>query len=150
MIFKIALTGLGLFLILKANAQSKCLNRLSEKKFHTITESYAPAYRYDDSTLDMVFKGRMEELQASWKTLFMDMKQFLMQKGYTFNETETLWCRLYFNKDGGIDYYSYALNPQSNRKKIGRLLQTFFTSYHFQVTADRSFSQCGSFILGKK
>ena len=116
------------------------------------------------SNLDTIYQSAVhaDPTQAVFKTpeedqAMVDAYYKLIQDFSTFlNENEFVWekqalCfnRIYFDKDGTIDYFLYNFvgtdeekPSEADQEEFQRLLNLFIQDYQIPLTADIKFAQC--------
>ena len=87
-----------------------------------------------------------ETVSKAYTQLLMDFGQFLVSKNFQWEQPVSGFNRIYFNKDGRIDYFIYqfrgdVLSP-SQVSQFDQLLNEFIQQYTFPLHADVKFAQC--------
>ena len=114
---------------------------------HNIRVSYLDStYKsaiHSDST-KAVFKDN-EEVAKAYNTLLQDLGNFLYKNGFLWEQTVRGFNRIYFNKDGSIDYFIYTFRSELTAEQLSKfntLLNEFIQDYKFPLSADEKFAQC--------
>lgn len=106
---------------------------------------YPSGFRVDTSLA--VFKTNPEEYYQAWIKFNQELGKFLSANGFYWEETTKGFNRIYFNKDGRIDYWLFNINEGqiSNEKEeqFELLLNKFAAEHKFSLSADVGFAQCG-------
>ncbi len=97
-------------------------------------------------TAQSVFKNRENEVGESYFELLQKLGKFLKSHNFKWEKPTKGFNRIYFNKDGGIDFFVYSFRPDQltteQEKKFEQLLNEFIKDYHFPLTAEVGFAQC--------
>ena len=137
--------------------------------FSTLTFSALHAqkgFRHDDavnqgiriSELDSIYKSAIhtdpklavftdqEAVSKAYVQLLTDLGKFLASKNFEWERTVSGFNRVYFDKDGSIDYFVYSfrgdvLSPYQV-SQFDQLLNEFIKNYRFPLQADVKFAQC--------
>jgi len=103
-----------------------------------------------DTTL-AVFKSDVdqEKMHSEYVKLLQAFGVFLRENNFNWTQKTACFNRIYFNKDGGIDYFVYNFRGQpeekptpEQEKEFNRLLSLFIQDYKIDLKADRPFAQC--------
>jgi hypothetical protein len=98
-----------------------------------------------DST-KAVFIGKEKEFYAGYVSLLQALGKHLKANGFEWETKTRCFNRIYFNKDGEIDYFLFNFYPDQiesdKEKEFEKLLNTFIQSYTFPLTASKNFAQC--------
>lgn len=102
----------------------------------------------DADTNKGVFRNNSEEFIAAYYKLLQDFGKYLSNHNFLWNEPTNEFHRIYFNKEGKIDYYLYSIRPNplttEQQKRFAELLTAFLMDYKFPLKASENFVQCGS------
>lgn len=94
-----------------------------------------------------VFKDEALYMTA-YKEFYKALGRHLKENGFFWDKPAKAFNRIYFDKDGSIDYFIYNFPPEelSSDKitQFGELLQTFVRDHRFPLSAEEKFAQCGS------
>jgi hypothetical protein len=105
---------------------------------------YASALHSDSSKA--VFWHSQEEFIDAYKSTLQTLGDFLKQNGFTWGKETGCFNRIYFNKEGGVDYFLYSFNKDvitpEKEKQFDVLLNRFIKDYKFPMKAGTGFSQC--------
>jgi hypothetical protein len=74
-----------------------------------------------------------------------DFGKFLKQNNFTWGQETKCWNRLYFDKDGSVDYYIYNFKSQIEKAKEEQfklLFAEYIMTHKINITADKKFAQC--------
>ena len=107
----------------------------------------------EDGSGNFVFESK-EEVAAAWTKMLTDISSFLFKNAEIKNIEVKLFQRVYFNKEGKIDYYLYNIRnkddvTEEQLQQITDVLNEFVKDYQFSLSADRDFVQCGTAIFSK-
>ena len=93
-----------------------------------------------------MFAGQTEEYIEAYHQLLTDLGKHLRSFGFVWKSPVKAFNRIYFNKDGGIDYFLYTFRPgqltNEEELRFATLLDLFIKQYHFKLEAPGGFSQC--------
>jgi hypothetical protein len=92
-----------------------------------------------------VFNDNFEAFTEAYYQLLRDFGKFLSSNNFTWETTTRCWNRIYFNKDGKVDYFLYQFNTEISEEmkvRFDELLNEFIKDYQFPMSADVPFSQC--------
>jgi hypothetical protein len=81
----------------------------------------------------------------AYVNLLKDFGKFLKENNFYWEEKTKCWNRIYFSKDGTIDYFLYNFQEQlslGKEKEFERLLNLFIKNYQIPMTASVKFAQC--------
>ncbi len=114
--------------------------------FESLDSIYTSAI--SDGTKSCVFENSEEVLNA-WYKMISDVSSFLVKNKEMLNININTFQRVYFNKDGKIDYYLFNIRnldelTEGEVQLFTDLLNEFVKDYQFPLSADKGFSQCGS------
>ncbi len=109
---------------------------------------YMSGFHVDTSLA--VFKTNPEEYYNAWVSFMQQWGKFLSANDFYWEETTKGFNRIYFNKDGGIDYWLFNINegqiPAEKEARFEQLLKQFASEHKFSLTADVGFAQCGGAV----
>lgn len=100
-----------------------------------------------DTSLAVFKADQQEQYLASYKKLLQDLGKYLKTNHFYWEKVTRGMNRIYFNKDGSIDYFLYSFNPpeqltKEQEEKFKELLNKFIANYKFPLTAKVKFAQC--------
>ena len=123
------------------------------------TFDHAQELGYDISKLDSmylsavhanpelaVFDDNQDEFIISYKQLHQDLHYFLQKNDFKWKKQIKLFTRVYFDKDGSVDFF--LLNPKKTNlsdkesDRLFSLINEFISDYQIPLTADTPFAQC--------
>ena len=89
-----------------------------------------------------------EEVSKAWQKMLQDISSFLRKKEEMRQININIFQRVYFNKDGKVDYYLYKIInlaelTEEQVQQVADLLNEFVKDYQFSLSADKGFVQCG-------
>jgi len=139
---------LGLFICSISFSQNRAMTFLkAEKQGISITalDSIYPSALHSDST-KAVFGNKQQEFIQAYKKTLQDLAAFLKSNNFSWGKQTKCFNRIYFNKDGGIDYFLYnfgkdEITPEKQARFDG-LLNRFIKDYRFTMKATTGFAQC--------
>jgi hypothetical protein len=103
----------------------------------------------DSDTNKGVFKKNQDEFISSYSKLLKDFGQYLTKNNFLWAQPTNGFNRIYFDKDGKIDYFLYSFRPnpltKEQEKRFGELLNAFIQEYRFPLKASEKFVQCSPF-----
>jgi hypothetical protein len=106
---------------------------------------YKSGFHVDTSLA--VFKTNPEEYYQAWVKFNQELGKFLSANEFFWEKTIKGFNRIYFNKNGGIDYWLYSFDEgQISKEKEDRfeeLLRMFSAEHKFSLIAETGFAQCG-------
>ena len=121
------------------------LQEVEENRIIELDSIYMSGFHVDTSLA--VFKTNPEEYYQAWVKFNQELGKFLSSNNFYWEETTKGFNRIYFNKDGGIDYWLFSINEGQISKEKERqfelLLNKFATEHKFSLSADVGFAQCG-------
>lgn len=101
-----------------------------------------------------VFKERQDEYLNHYRDLHVNLGKYLSKKGFKWPETVRLFTRVYFAKDGSIDYF--LINPskanltESQQNDYFTYINEFSQDYKLPISANIGFSQCSPVVYQSK
>ena len=106
---------------------------------------YQSAVHIDTS--QAVFKTdlQQEEMGNEYINLLHSFGKFLTENNFIWEKPTKGFNRIYFNKDGTIDYFIYNFSTEISEEKqieFNRLLNLFIKDYKMAMTANTKFAQC--------
>jgi hypothetical protein len=94
-----------------------------------------------------VFKTNQEEYYQAWVKFNQELGRFLSANDFFWEETTKGFNRIYFNKNGEIDYWLYSIDEgqvsYEKEERFEELLKMFSAEHKFSLTAETGFAQCG-------
>lgn len=100
---------------------------------------------HSDTSL-AVFKTNQDEYIAAYQKLLQDLGKYLITNHFLWDKPTKAFVRIYFDKNGKIDYFLYSFRPdqltEEQEKRFGELLSEFIVDYRFSLTASTGFAQC--------
>ena len=100
---------------------------------------------HSDTSL-AVFKTNQDEYIAAYQKLLQDLGKYLKVNHFLWDKPAKAFVRIYFDKNGKIDYFLYSFRPdqltEEQEKRFGELLSEFIVDYRFSLTATTGFAQC--------
>lgn len=99
----------------------------------------------DDST-KAVFVGQEKEFYEGYVSMLQALGKHLTANNFKWDKATRCFNRIYFNKDGEIDYFLFNFYPgqiePDKEKEFEKLVNTFVQTYTFPLPADKKFAQC--------
>mgnify|MGYP001049815414 CR=1 FL=1 len=146
---KIILCLLSSFFVCSLCGQTAIsINKAKEQgiTFDSLDSIYTRAT--SDGTKSYVFENS-EEVSNAWYKMISDVSSFLVKNKEILNLNISIFQRVYFNKDGKIDYYLFNIRnldelTEEEVQLFTDLLNEFVKDYQFPLSADKGFSQCGN------
>lgn len=92
-----------------------------------------------------VFARKEDRLVESYNGMLQDLGYFLAKHNFKWDTTTRCFNRIYFNKDGHIDFFLYSFKTNISAEKeaeFKRLLNEFIRHYKFPLRARVNFAQC--------
>jgi hypothetical protein len=109
-----------------------------------LDESYMSAI-HSDST-KAAFNGQEKQFIDGYVSLLSDLSTYLKQHNFKWEKATRCFNRIYFNKNGGIDYFLFNFKDgEIDRKKESEfktLLGLFIQTYKFPLSSNVNFAQC--------
>ena len=110
----------------------------------TLDSLYQSALHSDSAKA--VFGRQQEVFTKSYQQLLKDLNGYLHEHNYRWEQETRCFNRIYFNKDGRIDYFLYhfkkdAISPEK-AGQFDALLNAFIQRYRFPLSAPVKFAQC--------
>ncbi len=135
---------------------SQVVVKLKEAKSNSIDipllDSIYMSGIHGDTSL-AVFKDNPEEYYNAWKNFHQSLGRFLASNEFYWEETTKGFNRIYFNKDGGVDYFLYNIHEdqisKEKEEQFEKLLKEFVKEHKFKLTAKVGFAQCGGAVYSK-
>ena len=113
-------------------------------KISSLDSQYQSGIHADTSLA--VFKTNTDEYIAGYQDLLQDLGQYLKENNFLWDKPTNGFNRIYFDKNGKIDYFLYNFRPNQltteQEKRFAELLGKFILNYEFPLTANTKFSQC--------
>ena len=136
--------------IISSNAQNKALTfkqaELEGKSYIHLDSLYKSAIHSNEKMA--VFKSEKEqlELKKAYQSLIFDLSKFLSKSNFKWGKTTRCFNRIYFNKNGKIDYFLFNFPEgeiaNEKEKEFSRLLNIFIKKKKIQLKAKEKFAQC--------
>lgn len=140
-----------IFLFVSSTAYSQLCMTIDEydgtgKKISELDKNHPSAVIADSE--ESVFLNREEEMFEAWKSLLIDIGQFLHENEFFWGKPTRCFNRVYFSKTGKIEVFLFDFKTKIDEEKINRfkeLLAEFVNDYKIKIKepANRKFSQCG-------
>lgn len=100
---------------------------------------------HSDSTKS-VFHRNQEEFIQSYQKMLQELGTFLKQNNFKWGKQTRCFNRIYFNKNGKVDYFVYKFSQgeltEEKEKQFQDLLLQFLQSYSFPLKSSSGFAQC--------
>jgi len=108
-------------------------------------DSIYPSGLDADST-KAVFWNKQDEFIKAYQETLQALGNYLKENKFSWNKQTRCFNRIYFSKDGKVDYFLYnfskgELTPEKE-KQFDTLLNQFIKKYKFPLTAKTGFAQC--------
>ena len=98
------------------------------------------------NTTELEYKAVIQ----SWSEFHQKVSKFIKQENFHWevpDSTISIVNRIYFNKNGTVDYYGFKILNQSipaeKRKEYENVLQKFSESIKLDLPRDKKYAQCG-------
>lgn len=121
------------------------LKEVEENRIIELDSIYKSGFHVDTSLA--VFKTNPDEYYQTWVKFNQQLGKFLSANNFYWEETTKGFNRIYFNKNGGIDYWLFHINEGQISKEVEEqfemLLNKFAAEHKFPLSADVGFAQCG-------
>jgi hypothetical protein len=95
-------------------------------------------------------ESEYKSVMHSWSEFHQNIAEFIEQENFQWevpDSTISIVNRIYFNKNGTIDYYGFKiLNPSISAEKRNEyeiVLQKFSEHIHLDLLRDEKYAQCG-------
>ena len=117
------------------------LNKMSMEKLDSL---YKSGLNSDPSLA--VFAEKTEEYVQAYNKLLQELGAHLAKHDFFWEKPTKGFNRIYFDKDGSVDYFLYKFLPnqltKEQEERFGDLLKLFISDYRFSLTAEEGFAQC--------
>jgi len=112
--------------------------------FAELDSLYPSAIHTDTSKA--VFSERQDKFIDSYRSMMQKLGNFLHKNNFEWGERTTFFQRIYFNRDGKIDYYFINLRKtgfsEAKKEQLKKLLTNFSDNYKISLSTDMDFAQC--------
>ncbi len=141
------LTALFITTAISGFSQNVITFRQAEKLGVRVAEldSIYPSALHSDSA-KAVFPNREQEFTRAYKQTLQELGNFLKQHKFSWGKETKSFNRIYFSKNGQIDYFLYNFKEgeitAEKEKQFSLLLMQFIKDYKFPLEAETGFSQC--------
>jgi hypothetical protein len=92
------------------------------------------------------FAGHEKELTEAYSSLLTDLNSFLYRKNFWWEKNIRCFNRIYFSKNGTIDYFLFSFKPgelePAKQQHFEKLVAEFVGSYQFPLRHALPFAQC--------
>jgi|688.fasta_scaffold927707_1 hypothetical protein len=141
---------IGIIVALNSELKAQVLiKKLSDQNLCAIDaefmkNGYALAFS-NMSSEQYVFKGSEEAFKKCWTNLLYELNHYMQQKGIKVHANATCYNRIYFNSDGKIAAYLYALEgfEATQEKKFDDYLFEFLIAQQLKITSTQNYWQYG-------
>ena len=93
-----------------------------------------------------LFNDNSEEFIAAYQKMLNDLNSYLNKNNFNWEEMTKGFNRIYFSKDGKVEYFIYSFRPnQLSTEKMEQfqlLLTQFIATYQFPMKSSEGFAQC--------
>ena len=131
---------------------TRCLSvaaaEASEISITEMREDYKAAYRVGDT--DCVFPKSESEVADAWTEFQELLFEEIRSEGLIDLTGRSVTSVVLFEPDGHIAYYFHSHLGESEGPAFCKAVLTLAVDYHFPLTADTTFSQCGTTHFGEK
>ncbi len=117
----------------------------ADKKIKQLDSIYQSAVNVDTSLAVFKTDADQQKMFEAYSTFLKDFGKFLKQHDFAWGQETKCWNRLYFDKDGSVDYYIYNFKSQIEKAKEEQfklLFAEYIMTHKINITADKKFSQC--------
>lgn len=117
----------------------------ADKKIKQLDSIYQSAVHVDTSLAVFKSDADQQKLIDAYSTFLKDFGKFLKQNDYTWGHETKCWNRLYFDKDGSVDYYIYNFKSEIEKAKEEQfklLFAKYIMTHKINITADKKLAQC--------
>lgn len=87
-----------------------------------------------------------DEFYEAYRNLLQNFGKYLTKNEFFWDKTTMCFNRIYFDKNGKIDYFLYNFRPnqisEKREEEFKRLLNNFIQDYMFPLSAKVNFAQC--------
>lgn len=118
------------------------------EKYSTSTKELDSTYKsalHSEPNLGL-FNSNSEEFIAAYQKMLSDLNSYLNKKDFNWEAITKGFNRIYFSKDGKIEYFIYSFKPnQLSSEKMEQfqvLLSEFISFYQFPMKSSDGFAQC--------
>lgn len=118
-------------------------------KITVLDSLYLSAVHVDSTQAVFKSEAKQEMMHQQYIQLLQDLGNFLAKNDFKWEKPASCFNRIYFNKNGGIDYYIFSFRgtPEEKpspdqEKEFTRLVNLFIQDYRIGMTADQPFAQC--------
>ncbi|MBC7912704.1 MAG: hypothetical protein H7Y07_01140 [Pyrinomonadaceae bacterium] len=116
------------------------------KSFEQLDSLYKNAVHSDINMAVFKTQDEQAKFQKAYAKLIYELAVFLKSKDFRWEKQTRCFNRIYFNSEGGIDYFLYnfqlgQLAPEKE-KEFDRLLKLFVKGYKLSLNAKERFAQC--------
>ena len=119
----------------------------AEKAGHAMAKldaAYKSALHTD--TTKAVFNGQEEEFMLAYQQMLQDLGGFLKENDFKWGKKTRCFNRIYFAKDGAIDYFLFNFNAdqisEKKQRQFNLLLHKFVQNYKIGIKGKEKFAQC--------
>lgn len=117
------------------------------KKYSKLDKEYKSAVHSDVALA--VFKSDEEQRThiASYQKFLQGLSKHLKSNGFEWTTTTKCFNRIYFAKDGSIDYFLFDFLEDNvtveQAENFRHLVERYISDYRFPLTSKVKFAQCG-------
>ena len=98
-----------------------------------------------------VTDSEYKEVIKSWKEFHIGLMKFMEEENFAWNTADShvkVYNKIYFDKKGTIDYYTFRISnksiPEDNRREFASVLEKFSKEVKLDIGKDIKYSQCGA------
>ncbi len=111
-----------------------------------IDKKYKSAIDASDKS-KCVFKTSKEQdaLMKAYQNFLMELGNYLSDPNFKWGQPTKCWNRIYFNKDGSVEYYVFNIKTEISDEKTEQykaLFRSFISTHKIAITATEGFAQC--------
>jgi hypothetical protein len=146
LILSIVLSGV---FIINVNAQKVMTFQDAErhgKSYLHLDSLYKSAVHSDIKLAVFKTKSGQDSLQKAYVLFIQDLAGYLKKNNFKWEKQIKCFNRIYFDKDGKVDYFLYNFAkdeiPAKKEAEFARLLNLFIQDHKFTLTAKEGFAQC--------
>lgn len=143
---------IGIFFTISAYGQENVLSFSQADEQHisieTIDNQYPDAIHANPE--QALFSTNQAEFIQEYQNFIQELAQHLNEYGFFWEEPTRIFNRIYFSKEGTVDYFFYneehAGFTDSQMEEFNKIVADFITNHSLNIESESTYAQCSPVV----